>query len=113
MILNLYWRDIENNKYCIAKLEKNEQKYILIIDEDELKKAIRKGCNGIGNFDFLKSKYESEELFPFFKNRIPSKNHPKILDILKECGLEEYDEMKLLKLTKGKLQTDRYYLIEE
>lgn len=113
MVLNLYWKDIENNAYCIAKLEKNEEKYILTINEVELKKAIIKGCIGIGDFNFLKSKYESKELFSFFKNRIPNENNPRILNILKEYGLEEYDEMKLLKATKGKLQTDRYYLMEE
>lgn len=110
MILHLYWNDIENNNYCIAKLEKNYDNYILYINEENLKLAIKNGCVGIGNINFLSNIYESKELFPFFKNRIPKENHPRIKNILEQYGLKEYNEMELLKVTKGSLRTDRYYL---
>lgn len=109
----LYWEDTEGSEYRIAKLEKENETYILETYEEELKKAIRKGCIGIGNIDFLQTVYESKELFPFFKNRIPDKQHPYIENILKNYGIEEYDEMKLLKATRGALQTDRYFLKED
>lgn len=110
MVLNLYWKDIDRNSYEIAKLDKNNSKYILYINEENLKSAIKKGCLGIGNVNFLMSKYESKDLFPFFKNRIPNQNHPEIKNILEQYGLTEYDDMKLLKATGGKLRTDRYYI---
>ncbi len=110
MVLFLYWRDRFKIEYKIAKLEKKDDIYYLEIYEEELKKATRNGCMGIGNITFLQKVYKSKELFSFFKNRIPSKNHPHIDRILNEYGLKEYDEMQLLKITRGALVTDRYYL---
>ncbi len=110
MVLNLYWKDVNNNDYCIAILERQKDNYFLYINEKELKSAIRKGCVGIGNINFLSLKYESKELFPFFKNRIPREDNIRIKSILEKYGLKEYDEMELLKVTGGKLRTDRYYL---
>ena len=63
-----------------------------------------------GNIDLLKSHYESTTLFDFFSQRIPSKEKYNIDSILKEYGLTEYDDMKLLEITKGKSLIDRYYL---
>ena len=47
MKLNLFWKDEENNSYNLATLEKLDGSYILNTKEDELKKAIKKGCIGI------------------------------------------------------------------
>ena len=52
----------------------------------------------------------SDKLFSFFKRRIPSKDSVNIKEILEELEMDEYDEMELLKKTKGMLITDRYYL---
>lgn len=112
MKLKLFWKDENNNKFCIAILSKEINEYILEIQEKELKKAIQNGCIGIGGINFLKCKYTSKELFPFFKSRIPNENHPNIEKILKKLGLEKYDDMELLKITKGELQTDKY-IVEE
>ncbi|MBO5349283.1 MAG: hypothetical protein J6A89_05655 [Clostridia bacterium] len=86
--------------------------FVLKIYEESLKKAIKKGCIGIGNLTFLKSVYKTKALFPFFINRIPPKNHIKINSILKKYNIEKYDEMELLRATKAKLETDRYYVKE-
>lgn len=110
MILDLYWSDTEKNDYNLACLEKKDELYILYIDELELKKATHHGCFGIGNIKFLKNKYISKELFPFFSNRIPSREHPKIDSILKKYGLKKYDEMELLSVTEARLATDRYFV---
>ena len=64
----------------------------------------------MGNIKFLRDKYISKELFPFFCNRIPSREHPRIDSILKNYGLDEYDEMELLRATKARLSTDRYFV---
>ncbi len=112
MILNLFWEDFEENSYNIATLEYKNNLYFLRINEQELKKAIKRGCMGIGNCKFLKNEYSSKSLFNFFKNRIPSKNHPEIDKILKKYNLNEYDEMKLLKITEARRNTDRYWVAE-
>lgn len=109
MVLDLYWSDVENNNYNIAMLEYKDGVYILYINETELNKATHHGCFGIGDIKFLKNKYVSKELFPFFKNRIPSKEHPKIDVILKRYNIKEYNEMDLLRKTEGRLEKDRYF----
>ncbi len=112
MILNLFWSDVNKKSYRIAKLEEKNNTYYLYIYEATLKLAIRNGCMGIGNINFLKSVYVSKNLFQFFKSRIPDKNHPRINKILKQYNIKEYNEMELLKATGGRLETDRYYLEE-
>ena len=109
-MLELYWRDINNEEYHIANLDKINNLYILDIVEENLKKATNRGSMGMGNIDLLKSHYESTTLFDFFSQRIPSKEKYNIDSILKEYGLTEYDDMKLLEITKGKSLIDRYYL---
>lgn len=110
MILKLFWKDSQENSYYLADLKKEMDTYILDIDEDGLKDAIKHGCFGIGNLNFLTYHYESKELFQFFKERIPQKNYPRIEQILKKYDLREYDEMKLLAKTRGLTNNDRYYL---
>ena len=77
-----------------------------------MKKAIQDGCIGIGNFTLLNKREESSELFSFFKNRIVSKDSWKVEKLLKQYGLEEYDEMKILAATNGRSINDRYWLEE-
>lgn len=110
MVLDLYWSDNDHNNYNIASLERNKNNYVLNINENELKKATHRGCFGIGEIKFLKKRYVSKELFPFFRNRIPCKEHPRIKSILKRYNLNEYDEMELLKVTEARLSTDRYFV---
>ena len=110
MKLKLFWKDIEKNNYLLGFLYYKDSKYCFKINEDGLKEAIKHGCFGIGEFNLLEKAYISETLFPFFKRRIPHKDNVAIDDILKEYNIKEYDEMELLKKTKGELNTDRYYL---
>lgn len=112
MILKLIWKDKNQNVYHIGNLSKTKETYVFEIIEDNLKKAIKAGCMGIGEFDLLKNCYKSEELFDFFKQRIPSKDYKYINEILEKYELEEYDEMILLQKTKGQMMTDRYYIEE-
>lgn len=110
MSLKLFWKDTKKNSYLLGFLDYKDSKYFFEINEEGLKEAIRHGCFGIGEFNLLKKVYISDKLFPFFKRRIPHKDNVAIDDILKEYNIEEYDEMELLKKTKGELNTDRYYL---
>jgi len=110
--LELYWKDINGNSYLLGNLYKEENKYCFDINDDGLKLATHKGCFGIGEFDLLNNHYESEELFYFFRRRIPSKDNSNIEQILEELDMKKYDEFELLLKTKGILNTDRYYLEE-
>lgn len=112
MKLLLKWESKEKRQYSLGVLEKRDDKYVFEIDEQELKNAIKDGCVGIGNFNFLEKKIVSDKLFTFFKNRIPTENNWKIGRILKKYNLKEYDKMELLKLTKGKSINDRYWVEE-
>ena len=110
--MKLFWNDVENNKYYLGDLKKEENEYIFIINEEGLKMALKHGCFGIGNIDITKHENRSNELFDFFKNRIPKRDDEEIEVFLQIIGLEEYDEYEILKRTKAKLPTDRYYLEE-
>lgn len=113
MILKLFWTDSKNNKYHLGNLYKNEDKYCFDIIETELKSAIRHGCFGIGNMDITKNRQESSQLFQFFKNRIPKKDELTVEELLETYGIDEYNEMKILKISEGRLIKDRYYLEEK
>lgn len=113
MKLNLFWKDTQNNIYKLGTLYKIDKIFNFDIYENNLKQAIKHGCFGIGNFNFLKNHYESSELFDFFKERIPGKNDPFINNWLSTYNLDKYDELELLKATKGYLPIDRYFIEEE
>lgn len=110
MILELYWTDVNKNKYLLGKLYKDGEEYVFEQD-DELKNAIRHGCFGIGQIDITKKINRSKELFTFFKNRIPPKNEIEAQSIIKDFNLEKYDELEMLAITKGKKIEDRYFLV--
>lgn len=113
MVLRLYWKDIKGNIYELGDLYKENDEYCFdIVEHEILKKATRAGCYGIGELDLRYQKHRSKELFGFFERRIPAKDHVKIKEILEELQMQEYDEMELLRKTKGYLLTDRYYLEE-
>lgn len=108
--LYLKWKDINNKSYTIATLYKYDGYYYLMIHKEALKEAMDNGCVGIGNLNIKEAGYKSKDLFSFFKNRIPNRDNEFIDKFLKENNLKEYNEMKILKKTKGILGTDRYYL---
>jgi len=112
MILKLKWRDIKNNVHFLGELTRDEGKYYFRVNEEGVKKAVENGCFGIGALNLNNKFHVSDELFTFFKMRIPPHDRTDIEEILKEYGLKEYDEMELLKVTKGMLMTDNYFLTE-
>ena len=113
MILKLFWKDNENNDYHLADLKRENDLYVLDINEKNLKKALNHGCYGIGEIDLLNNHYESKELFDFFKNRIPSKDYRYIDKVLKQYNMKEYDDIILLSKTKGYSNNDKYYIKTE
>ena len=61
-----------------------------------------------GRMQDLHKVYQSDELFPIFKNRVLAKNRPEYKDYLKWLGLSEarYDELEELARTGGLRATD-------
>lgn len=112
MILALKWKDKDGISYKLGELSKDNNTYYFSINEQNLKEAIKHGCMGIGSFDLLKNTYIANNLFTFFKNRIPSKDNSDIEEILKEYNIDFYDEMELLKKTKARKMKDRYFIEE-
>jgi hypothetical protein len=108
--MELKWEDKDGNKYLLGTLYKKDNYYYFEKNNEGLLEAMNHGCFGIGSMDLTKDIIKSEKLFSFFRNRIPSIDHPNIKDILKSYNLEEYDEMELLKRTHGSLLTDKYFL---
>ena len=108
LILELLWKSNKNEIYKLGVLSYKKNKYLFKINREQLKKAIKKGCYGIGNFDLKKDEYISDNLFDFFENSLPDLEDEK--KIMKKYNIKEYDKMKILEITKGKMYKDRYYL---
>lgn len=113
MKLYLFWKDKYKRKYNLGILYKENELYKFDIFEENLKQAIKAGCYGIGNFTFLTTHYESDVLFDFFSNRIPDKKSNDSEKIMELYNLKKYDDMELLRITRGILFTDNYWLQEE
>ena len=110
MKLMLKWKN-KDKIFNLGILEKNNGKYSFNVNEEELLLAKQNGCTGIGMLR-EEIKQNDNELFPFFANRIPKADNINIKEILSKYNLEKYDDMELLKLTKGRLMTDKYYVSE-
>ena len=108
--LYLKWKDLNNKIYTLAALYKEDDFYYIIINRKEIDKAKENGCYGIGTIDTNKSGYKSKELFAFFKNRIIQKDNSYLDEFLEKYNIKKYDEMEILRITKGILGTDRYFI---
>ncbi|MCL2355208.1 MAG: HipA N-terminal domain-containing protein [Oscillospiraceae bacterium] len=112
MKLKLIWMDTKDNTYELGILENKDDKYYFTIQYENLKQATRNGCLGIGALDLSETFFESDELFDFFKERIPEEDHPRLEVWMQKFNLGEYNEMELLKATGAMIATDRYYMCE-
>lgn len=110
--LNLFWKDKNEEIYNLGVLYKENEIYKFDVFEETLKKAVKNGCYGIGNFTFLTTHYESHFLFDFFANRLPDKEDEDCKKIMQLYNLDSYDDMELLKSTRGILFTDNYWVEE-
>lgn len=108
--MKLFWDDVNNNKYFLGELYRKDNKYFFYTNPEGINEAMMHGCFGIGTIDIEKKINESNELFDFFKCRLPDPKNPNIKNILKSIGLENYNEYEILKKTQGRLLTDRYYI---
>lgn len=100
-LFNVFWKEI-----VIGSVLKNEDKYIFKYNKEGVEKARRIGFEYIVGFKDIEQEYISERLFPVFTSRIPPKNRHDIDKILNKLELSEYNELEILKRTKGKCYTD-------
>lgn len=94
----------------VAKLEKNDGKYILSYTQGANKYPT---FTGFGRMNDLGKIYSSVDIFPFFKNRLISKSRPDYKNYISWLGLEDddSDEMKLLSISSGSRATDSYEIV--
>jgi hypothetical protein len=100
------WRDHAEKKwYPVGMLYKEKGNYYF---------CYTKGAEAAQNFTRfgmmtdLTSRYSSQELFPFFSNRLLHSNRPEFSDYLEWLGITagNYDPLEVLALTEGKRGTD-------
>lgn len=105
------WQDEKTREWLpVAKLEKNKNEYSLSYTRGAAKSP---SFVGFGRMNDLSKTYSSNEIFPFFKNRILSKSRPDYLKYISWLGLEESiaDDMQLLSISSGSRATDSYEII--
>jgi hypothetical protein len=111
--LYVAWQDENTREWIpVAKLKKGESGYFLQYTRGA------KRCNnfsGLGRMNELDKIYYSEELFPFFRNRIISNSRPEYNDYMRWLGLEEVqnDAFSLMAITAGLRATDSFVVIQQ
>lgn len=108
--LYIAWQNIETREWIpVAKLEKNEGKFILSYTQGANKYP---AFTGFGRMNDLGKIYSSTDIFPFFKNRLISKSRPDYKKYISWLGLDvDSDEMELLSISSGSRATDSYEIV--
>lgn len=91
----------------VGEVSKIDNKYIYKYYTQGVNEAKNKGFDYIVGFKDLNRIYESENLFAVFSSRIFPKNRHDIDQKLKELDIKEYNEIEILKKTKGRCFTDK------
>ena len=104
--LYIAWNDVRNNKWIpVAMLVYDGVKYVFKYTEGA------KGLSGFipfSNMTDIQSEYISDDLLPFFSNRILGSNRPEFDAFLQWLNLDHdtYTPVDALALTEGKRETD-------
>lgn len=101
-ILSVKWKD-NTIGYLIKEKDGD---YLYKYDSKGIQYARSKGYQYLIGFKDIRKVYASQVLFPVFKSRIPTKQRRDLGQIMANLGVESYDEMDILALSKGKLLTD-------
>ncbi|HCC06714.1 MAG TPA: hypothetical protein DEP72_00915 [Clostridiales bacterium] len=91
----------------IGKLWNQDNTYKFKYNLEELENARKDGFDILKPFLDDKKLYSSDKMFEFFANRIPDKGR---MDIYNAYGINTYNPIEYLKITKGKLATDNISL---
>lgn len=108
----IIWQDSDDKTrmwHPVAKLSKTNQNSYLF---KYTKGAKNKNFSPFPRMMDLSATYESTDLFPFFKNRIFSKNRPEFNNFLRwTLSNEDIDPLELLALLGGEKATDNYRIV--
>lgn len=109
----LVWQDPKTRlRHVVGKLWFKKGNYFYAYNSDNIKSAIKSGFTAHPSFPDIKTVYKSNIFFPVFKLRLPNKNRPDYLEILKKYGLNEMStDLEILSRTGGKLATDNYEFV--
>jgi HipA-like protein len=95
------------NGVAVAQLSKVPQGNYFFEYLPEFKKL---NLASLPGFPDLDRAYESQELFPFFQERIPDTRRPEIREWIRQQGLSEEDKLSLLGALGRNAVTDSYEL---
>lgn len=107
------WQDPETREWIpVAQLSRNGDQYNLSYTRG----ATRcQGFRGLGRMNSMDATYVSNQLFPFFKNRLLQKSRPEYQKILEWLDIKNINEdpMDILIGTGGLRSTDSFELIPQ
>jgi hypothetical protein len=70
--------------------------------------VIRCGFHPVASFPQLEGRYESDQLFPMFQNRVLVRSRKGFAEYLRSLALEQNDPIEILAITGGERQTDNF-----
>jgi len=110
-IIWMIWKDDEGKSFKIGELSKNTEKYYFKYDMDGVEKAKEYGFTPLPYFPKIDAKYFREGLFSSFLQRLPGHSKKDKSSILKQYGIEKYDDFELLKRIGNTTSTDNIEFI--
>ncbi|MCB2354918.1 HipA N-terminal domain-containing protein [Clostridium estertheticum] len=105
------WKNKEGESFKVGELSKNTGKYYFRYDINGVENAKEYGFCPLPYFPKVDAKYFREELFRTFSKYIPGHGKKDKTSILKEYGLEKYDDFELLKKIGDKMLNDNIEFI--
>ena len=109
----LIWQDSKTRlRHIVGKLWIKKGKYYFAYNKDGLKSSAKQGFQLHPAFPHYRVVYKSENLFPAFAMRLPNKDRPDYIQILKKYDLNPDDsDFDILTATGGRLATDNYEFV--
>ncbi|MBU3156368.1 HipA N-terminal domain-containing protein [Clostridium estertheticum] len=107
----MMWKNKEGESFKVGELSKKTGKYYFKYDINGVESAKEYGFCPLPYFPKVDAKYFREELFRTFSNRLPGHAKKDKTSILKEYGLEKYDDFELLKKIGDKMLNDNIEFI--
>ena len=107
----MMWKNDEGKSFKVGELSKKTDKYYFKYDMDGVEKAKEYGFSLLSYFPKVDAKYFREELFSSFSKLLPENEKKDKTSILKEYGLDEYDDLELLKKIGDKVNLDNIEFI--
>jgi hypothetical protein len=111
--LYVAWQNEDSREWIpVAKLEQVEKGYRLTYTNGARRCP---GFSGLGRMSALDKVYYSNELFPFFSNRMIGKSRPEYKKYLQWLDLDNFDgdPMSVMGVTGGLRATDSFELIPQ